>query len=142
MELHLQRVTKTAISTVGILTIDKMHECYILEDVERGLNADMRLDEIMAIKVHGKTAIPRGRYEVIISWSNRFQQQMPLLLNVPGYAGIRIHPGNTAGDTEGCLLPGFAAAVNKVLQSRLAYNALLTKLKKALKTGKVFITIE
>lgn len=57
-------------------------------------------------KIHGRTAIPRGRYRVTITESNRFKKLMPLVHDVPGFSGIRIHGGNTEANTEGCPLLG------------------------------------
>lgn len=130
MNLILTRNTRTEQSTIGDLSIDGVFECYILEDVER------------EVKIHGKTAIPKGTYEITVTFSNRFQKPLPLLLNVPGFYGIRIHPGNTAADTEGCLLPGSGKLNDKVINSRLAFGKLFTKIKAGLKTGKVYITIQ
>lgn len=110
MELTLNRHTFTTISTISSLHLGDVHLCDILEDkniLDRaGLDANSPIAEIKAKKVAGKTAIPRGRYQIVVTFSNRFQKHLPLLLNVPGFEGIRIHPGNGAADTEGCLLPG------------------------------------
>ena len=86
-------------------------------------------------KVKGETAIPAGTYQVIISHSNRFKRELPLLLNVPGFEGIRIHPGDTAEDTEGCILPGKRIGENCVLDSRTAFNELFATLEAALDDG-------
>jgi len=102
----------------------------------------MPLDEIKAGKVHGKTAIPSGTYQVAITFSNRFKKYLPLLINVPGFEGIRIHPGNTAADTEGCLLPGEFRNHNQVTNSKKAFTKLFEKLKAVEKKEKITITIE
>lgn len=57
-------------------------------------------------KIHGRTAIPRGRYRVTVTESNRFKRPMPLVHDVPGFSGVRIHGGNTEANTEGCPLLG------------------------------------
>ncbi len=103
MELILKRETFTNESTIGSLTIDGKFECFILEDKDRGLTDSMPLAEIVATKVYGKTAIPYGRYEIDWTMSARFKVMMPILLNVKGYSGIRIHKGNTEIDSLGCL---------------------------------------
>ena len=130
MKLNLKRLHKTNNSTIGELSIDNKFECYVIEDVER------------QEKVFGKTAIPKGTYEVVITMSNRFKKPLPLLLNVPNYEGVRIHTGNTALDTEGCLILGKTRAIDFVGQSRDAMKSFMPKLESALKVGKVFITIE
>lgn len=141
MELLLKRTDFTGKSTIGNLSIDGQHECVILEDVDRGLDDSMTLEEINRIKINTKTCIPYGRYEIVITMSNRFKKLMPLLLNVKGYAGIRIHPGNVAADTDGCQLPGISKSLDFVGNSVTAYNRLYAKLESALKHEKVFITI-
>jgi hypothetical protein len=142
MELLLKRYKFTNISTIGKLYINGVYECFTLEDVDRGLASDQPLAEVQKKKVYGQTAIPYGRYQVIISFSNRFKEYMPQIVNVPGFEGIRIHAGNKAADTHGCPLTGSAVADNMVLNSRLAYRKLLAKLKDAEKKEKIFITIE
>lgn len=129
MELVLTRKTFTAKSTIGELTIDGKAECYVLED---HLPVPYK-------KTPGKTAIPSGRYEVKITFSPRFKVDMPLLLKVPGFEGVRIHTGNTAEHTEGCLIVGKKPLADRVEFSRVAYEALFTKLKTA--AGPIWITI-
>ncbi len=129
MELKLIRETKTNDSTIGKLYIDEIYHCYTLEDKER------------EVKVQNVTAIPKGKYEVIINFSNRFQQQMPLLLNVPNFEGVRIHWGNYSKDTEGCILLGTSKAVNMIGNSRTAYAKFMSVIKKVTKKEKIFITI-
>ena len=130
MELFLKRLQKTDKSTIGELKINNIFVCYTLEDVER------------KEKIAGKTAIPKGRYEIAITFSNRFKKFMPLLLNVPKFSGIRIHTGNTAKDTLGCILVGKNRSENQISNSRLAYESLFDKLKNASKKQKIFINIE
>ena len=82
------------------------HFAWTLEDKDRGLKQSDSLLTIKAKKIFGKTAIPTGKYEVILSYSNRFKKVMPLLLDVKGFDGVRIHGGNTDADTLGCPLIG------------------------------------
>ncbi len=130
MELLLNRLIRTTESTVGKLLVNGAFECFTLEDAER------------PAKIYGKTAIPKGRYEVIINWSNNFKQYMPLLLSVPDYQGVRIHAGNDAADTLGCILVGRTKSPNWIGESRLAYRALFKKMQLAAKKEKIFITIQ
>lgn len=142
MELTLLRKVRTKNSTIGELLIDNKFYCYALEDMDRQLVDDNIIKWSTKLKIKGATAIPYGRYEVIINFSNRFQQSMPLLLNVPDYLGIRIHAGNTDKNTEGCLLVGFTKATDFIGNSRRAYKSLFPIIREALKTGKVNIGIE
>lgn len=130
MELLLKRTWLTPRSTIGNLSIDGVFECFVLED---------RYRPPPEPKVPRETCIPNGRYEVVITQSPRFQRPLPLLLDVPNFKGVRIHPGNKAADTEGCLLPGLLSGADTVLQSKLAFDGLFLRLRAA--TGPVFITI-
>ena len=112
-----------ATCTMGKLFIDGVFECYTLEDV-------VRLE-----KVDGDTAIPYGEYDVVITFSNRFQRDMPLLIGVPNFSGIRIHSGNTTEDTSGCLLVGTGRDTTAISNSRLAFDALYPKIRDALTRG-------
>ena len=129
MELSLIRKEFTTESTIGDLLIDGKFYSFTLEDMYRDK------------KINGVTAIPYGTYEVIINFSNRFQRPMPLLLNVPGFDGIRIHNGNKAEHTEGCILVGFTKGKDFIGNSKSAFIQFMPKLQAGLKTGKVFIEI-
>lgn len=142
MNLLIKAKTKTDNSTISELLIDGENECLILEDADRGLTDEMLDTDILKLKTFGKTAIPAGRYQVVITYSSRFKKYLPLLLNVPGFSGIRIHPGNSPADTEGCLLPGNYAAADFVTQSRSAFNKLFAKLQAAERREKIYINIE
>ncbi len=131
MEIKVNRVAFTAKSTIGDMLIDDQWECFTLEDVVRG----------PGIKIPGQTAIPEGKYEVIIDRSMRFKRMMPHILNVPMFEGIRIHSGNTDRNTEGCLLLGRTKDTDFIGQSVAAFNAFFPKLQEGLQGGKVFITI-
>jgi hypothetical protein len=127
VKLVLNRCWLTEKTTIGKLIVDDVYECLTLEDVYRG--------DDPAAKVKGQTAIPCGVYEVIISWSPRFQVDMPLLLNVPGFSGVRIHTGNTDKDTAGCILVGHTRGPDQILGSRVAYEQLFGKLRAARERG-------
>src|SRR5574343_476578 len=105
-------------STIGELHIDGEFFCYTLEDAER------------MEKIAGETAIPPGEYEVRMTYSPRFKQAMPVLLDVPNFEGVRIHWGNTPDDTEGCLLLGTSRGVDFVGNSREAFNNFMVALRK------------
>lgn len=118
---------------ISKLFVNDKQFCFVMEDILREK------------KIDGKTAIPRGTYQVIINMSNRFKRLLPLLMDVPGFAGVRIHPGNTSDDTEGCLLPGLEiGTVNgrpAVTHSREAFEMLFKKMNEAQARGEE-ITIE
>ena len=126
-----KRLWYTPNSTISEVFVGNEYQCFFLEDPVR------------EVKVPGKTAIPYGRYEIVTSFSNRFQTMLPLLLNVPNFEGVRIHPGNTPGDTEGCLLPGLRdpKAPDVVTDSRRMFNLIFARIKTGLESGKVFIDI-
>lgn len=116
--------------------------CSILEDEDRGLHASMSPEEIKKYKIPGETAIPRGIYEVKITYSPRFKKKLPLLVEVPGFEGVRIHSGNFASDTEGCLLPGVNDVVGRVSNSRFWSSLLQSKIQEALNRGeRVYIEV-
>ena len=142
MELLLVRKRFTNESTIGDLFVDGAFTCYILEDKDRGLYQEMPLQKIQSEKVYGKTAIPTGRYEVVLSYSNRFKKYLPLIMSVPGFEGIRIHAGNSEADSLGCLLTGTSYTDNMVAESRKAFAELYAKLKSVEKKEKIFITIK
>lgn len=127
MELDCIRQWFTPHSTISELSVDGLRQCYILEDAVRtDPNPATPVNEG---KVYGRTAIPAGRYRVVITMSNRFKRPLPLLIGVPGYTGVRIHPGNTEVDTLGCLLTGITKAPDYVGHSREAFAALFEKME-------------
>ncbi|MEA5459102.1 DUF5675 family protein [Arcicella sp. LKC2W] len=140
MEITVNRFLKTQESTISTVLIDGVLFSYGLEDVDRGLTDSMPVDEIKKKKVFGKTAIPSGRYRISISFSNRFKRYLPEVHNVKGFEGIRIHSGNTAQDTEGCLLLGTQYKNNTVINSRLAFDKLMAKLLIAETKEEIWIT--
>ena len=142
LNLKLERKWKKEKYTIGNLFINGVFFSNVLEDTTRGLRQDMTPEEIQKIKIHGQTAIPSGRYEIRVTLSARFRRQLPILLNVPGYAGVRIHPGNNDANTEGCLLPGKNDRVGQVSNSRATMAALQKQIEEAIyQNSKVYIEI-
>lgn len=140
MEILFNRIRKGAQSTLSEVFVDGVFfDMYVLEDLDRGLDDSWTLEEIKKVKVKSETAIPTGRYQVKINYSPRFKRQLPLLYNVKGFSGIRIHSGNTHLHTEGCPLPG--QYWNKVgddycvYYSRNAANKLQDAMQEALDDG-------
>lgn len=128
MKLVLRRVAFRSTYTIGRLYINDIKFCDTIEDTVR---KDGK-------KVPGLTAIPAGTYEVKLSWSPRFKKTLPLLLDVPGFSGVRIHSGNTEKDSEGCIIVGNNDKVGWVSNSRATMNRLMERLK----ASKTPITIE
>ena len=138
MELILERIAKRKTYTIGHLSVKGQAEpfCDTLEPTWRDYN-------IGAYKMKGHSAIPEGRYAVVISYSPKFREWLPILLGVPKFSGVRIHAGNTASDTEGCILVGKNREVGKVLDSRLWVYRLKQKIVEAKAKGEaVWITIK
>ena len=143
MEIRINRIARKERYTIGNMYVDDTYFCDTLEDADRGLVDTMEIDEILENKLKGITAIPTGKYDVILTFSPRFKRILPLLLNVKGFEGIRIHPGNTAEDTEGCLLVGENKEKGKVLNSRATFERLMAILLGCEKRKeKINITIE
>lgn len=142
MEIQVNRIARKDGYTIGRMSLNEVYFCDTLEDTDRGLNAAMSVDEILAKKVKAETAIPTGKYDVILTFSPRFKRVLPLLLSVKGYEGVRIHAGNTAEDTEGCLLVGENKIKGQVLNSRATLEKLMSVLLECEKRKeKISITI-
>ena len=158
MELILERIAKRKTYTIGRLSLTAAPS-----PIERGdskaspkggglegasyfcdtLEPTWRDYANGAYKVKGRSAIPEGRYAVVISFSPKFQQWLPILLGVPKFEGIRIHAGNCSEDTEGCILVGKNREVGKVLDSRIWLHRLKQKIVEAKDKGEaVWITIK
>ena len=137
MNLKLVRDTFTKNSTIGKLYIDGVYFCETLEDVDRKLTSE----NVKDVKVFGETAIPEGIYSLILSYSPRFKKLLPLLLNVPGFLGIRIHAGNTKVDTHGCILVGESRETDKILRSVATMAKLMKLLQAANKKQKITIEV-
>lgn len=134
---------------IGSLFCGNIKICETIEDYDRGLDDSMSLAEISKIKIHGRTAIPTGRYEVDVhsisprfqsrSWAKTFGGCVPLIKDTKGYEGVRIHPGNKSTDLEGCIAPGENKVVGQVINSQKWYKKLMTDLFNL--KEKVYITI-
>jgi hypothetical protein len=131
MLLEVRREVSANGCTLGSLYINGRFECLTLEDVVR----EVAGIAVVSWKIAGETAIPSGTYEVSITMSSRFHKLMPQLIDVPGFAGVRIHCGNCADDTEGCILVGRRRGTATILESRVAFNAFFPKLQGAIDRG-------
>lgn len=142
MKIRIDRAWKKSGYTISRVYVDGvLFGCNCLEDTDRGLTQSMSVRDICAKKQYGQTAIPSGEYSVAITYSPRFKKNLPLLENVPGFAGIRIHPGNTAKDTEGCLLFGKNDKVGFVSNSKYWTTKIVEKISEAVK-NKERVTIK
>ena len=141
MKLTLKRIALRPTYTIGKLYIDDVYFCDTIEDTVRDINKNGKFDNGEK-KIHSKTAIPYGIYEIKWTYSPRFKKYTPQLMNVPSFEGIRIHAGNTSADTEGCLILGENKQVGKVLNSRATINKFYQIIKEACYKGKVTIEIK
>lgn len=152
MEILLIRIAKKQSYTIGKLYIDGVYFCDTIEDTDRGLSQGQPLATIQKNKKYGITAIPTGRYEVLMNITSpkystiAFYKQyanngkVPRLKNVPGWDGVLIHCGNTAADSLGCIIVGENKAVGKVLNSKETFKKLYSKLQEA--TDTIYITVK
>lgn len=135
MKLQLKRpqdLSKFPNYTISKLYIDREDTkgwipfCDVLEDIVRDKNKNGKFDN-GEIKIYGETAIPYGIYGIVITFSPHFGKELPLLLNVPNFEGIRIHGGNSKSDTYGCLLVGINTEIGKVTQSQVMLKKLMNE---------------
>lgn len=136
VELLIHRKWKKAAYSVGQFFANKALLFNSLEDPDRGLTQEMSVDYILSVKVPGKTAIPAGTYDVQLtvsskfksrSWAKKYKGLVPEILGVPGFSGVRIHPGNKPGDTDGCPLIGRNTKVGELTDSTKCYYELMDK---------------
>lgn len=106
MYVLIDRKWKKEDYTIGNLFIDGEFFSNTLEDKDRGLRQDMSTGELSRLKVYGKTAIPTGHYKIVLTWSTKYRRIMPQIMNVKAFTGIRVHSGNQASDSLGCVLLG------------------------------------
>ena len=154
MELVLKRIAKRSDYTIGKLFIASPTGgglegalCDTLEPPVLEMKTPMSMKAIKKMPEKCESlkpfAIPEGRYAVVISYSPKFKQWLPILLGVPMFKGIRIHAGNTANDTQGCILVGENKAKGKVYNSRLWLNRLKEKIVEAQQNGEaIWLTIK
>lgn len=129
IKLKLIRDTFTDNTTIGKLYVNGEYFCETLEDKDRGLHQDLSVEENTRLKVYGETCIPYGKYKVIVTPSVRLKRTLPLLVNVEGFQGIRIHKGNSKKDTLGCVILGTTRGVDAVYQSTVQEERIVKLLK-------------
>lgn len=141
VELKLIRTYFGSNYTIGKLYVNGEYFCDTLEDKDRGLTSDMSNREINLIKIKNETAIPYGKYEVTLSvqspkysdyntypWAKRYNAFIPRLIEVPGFDGILIHPGNDHTDTSGCILCGKNTQKGMVTSSQKTFFNLMDEI--------------
>ena len=131
MEIVVKRDPSAQGATLGTMSVDGSFECYTLEPEVREITGQ----PVSAWKIQNVTAIPRGRYRVIVDMSEHFGRELPHITNVPGFTGVRIHPGNKAADTEACTLVGQSKEGNLVYKSKAAFDVLFPKIEAAINGG-------
>lgn len=129
MEIYLYRTLYAETHTIGKLYVNGHFYCDTLEDRVR--NGE---------KVPNETAIPAGRYRVKLTHSPKFNRLLPLLLDVPNFSAVRIHAGNTAADTAGCVLVGENRENSRLINSRYTEQRLVELLE--LQTSPIYINIK
>jgi hypothetical protein len=141
MKLNLLRTKFFKTHTVGQLYVDGVLFCFVLEDVVREETGK----KVEDWKVQDETAIPTGNYIVTLEQSKRFGPDTPTLNKVPGFDYIRIHSGNDANHTEGCLILGYKLTAHNIIAFGTTRPA-VADLKKAIKAAidkgeEVWITV-
>ena len=143
MEIKLIRKYYQAKYTIGRLYVNNRFFSDCLEPPSQHLTERCSMDTIQNAKNKGYRAIPTGRYRILITRSRRFGRWLPLLLNVKGFEGIRIHAGNKPEDTKGCILLGFNRRKGYVLDSTRCVLTLVKMVTEAMEKGeKVFVTVK
>lgn len=145
MIIRIERKWKKDDYTIGVMYINGTRFSETLEDKDRGLTDAMKSYEIEAKKIYGRTAIPTGTYEVTMTyspkfasrpWAKKYNGMVVHINDVKGFSGVRIHPGNTAEESLGCIFPGRNLEKGKVLQSTSYYYKLVDNyIQPALKRG-------
>jgi hypothetical protein len=134
----LDRKWRKETYTIGRLYVNGEFLCNTIEDVDRKLNQNMSATEIQRIKVAAETAIPTGTYAMRVTMSPKFKRELVEIQNVPGFSGIRVHRGNTAQDSAGCLIVGENTSKGRVTNST-KYELQITEMVK--KADYAYITI-
>ena len=128
MNIKVIREERTELSTIGSLYVNGQFFCYTLEDKDRGLKQSDSLVSIQARKVFGKTAIPSGKYDLIVNQSPKLKRLTPRILGIKGYDGVLIHRGNIADHSAGCILVGYKKQKDMITESTKAESDLLNLL--------------
>lgn len=143
MEIILERKFLNENSTEGNLYVNGKWFCHTIEDRVRAKPGEWKKE----LKIYGKTAIPYGRYPVLVTWSNAFKRQLTGVFNVPDFEGIRIHNGSSENSSAGCVIVSYKSddgpdgKRNRIINEKKAMDDLCKMIQKAQKTQKIFIEI-
>jgi hypothetical protein len=142
INLFLHRVYLKKTYTIGNLSITDRFFCNTLEDTVRDYNHDGDLTDYGEVKIPGETAIPYGRYPVIVTISPKLKRELPLIVDVKHFTGIRIHKVATAKGTEGCVGIGINSSPGRLTEGEKYEKKLVSILKTYISTGfEIFINI-
>ena len=111
--------------------------CNTLEPTDRGLYSYMSTEEIKKIKVIGKTAIPKGKYQITMSYSPKFKRYLPLINDIKCFSRVLVHVGNYPKDTEACIILGKNNKVGMVSNSTYWVNKFVEKVNEAINHGEI-----
>ena len=134
MKILVNRIYNCPTYCISHVYVDGKYVCDAIEDTDRGITKDMPTAEIAKKKVYGKTAIPRGEYDVKLTfspkfasrtWGKRYSGKVPQIMDVPCFSGVRLHPGNYASDVKGCLAVGYNKVAGQVVQSTQCFYDLM-----------------
>lgn len=138
IKYSLNRKTLTVGFTLGLLCTGAS-QYYTVEDTVRPMYINTNGKVVGKIK--GETAIPAGEYQIVDTYSPKYKKNMLRLLNVKTHTGILIHSGNTALDSEGCIIIGMKQTPNGVAESRIALDKFEKEVRQALKNSGVYLII-
>ena len=141
MEILLDRICRKETYTIGHFYINNTYFCDTVEDKDRDLNKNGKFDN-GETKVYGLTAIPNGRYLVKLTYSPNFKRVLPEIINVNSFSGIRIHSGNFASDSLGCVIVGENKVKGGVINSKVYEKKLIEILKKVPDGEQIWITVK
>lgn len=151
MEIKVDRKWKKEKYTIGRLYINNEFICNTIEDTDRGLTQSMSEEEIKSKKIYGKTAIPSGRYKILMNVvSPKFSQKefymnvckgkVPRLEGIKSFSGVLIHSAATADNVEGCIGVGFNTEIGRLTSIKEAFEKVYSKLSSSKED--IWITIE
>lgn len=128
MKIEVRTIYQGKEYIISRMYLDGVYFTDVIEDQIRDLNNDGDLNDPGEEKVYGKTAIPKGIYTLVLSYSPKFKRILPRILNVPHFDGILIHNGVDEGSSAGCLILGDNKIKGKVVNSKKRLEEFITKL--------------